>query len=99
MPPPPRPESRALSNVNYTTAIGHANGNEVNREVKRMLTTGLKESAIEACERVLQEDEHDFSPLILPSLGAGGGGDDEEDPVIMPPVDDIEEEFYMQVPE
>jgi len=97
MPPPPRPESRTLSAANYKTHIRHTNGNGADREAKRMLTTGLKESAIEACERVLQEDENDFS-LILPSLGASGGADD-EDPVIMTPVDGIEEEFYMQVPE
>jgi len=97
--PPSRPESRTLSAANYRTDTGHTNGNGADREAKRILTTGLKESAIEACERVLQEDENDFSPVILPSTGVCGGGGEEEDPVIMTPVDGIEEEFYMQVPE
>ncbi|CUS14554.1 unnamed protein product [Tuber aestivum] len=96
--PPPRPESRTLSAANYGPAIGHTRGKEGSREVKRRVqTTGPKETALEACERVLHEHEEDFSPVILPPLGTDGG--DCEDPVIMPPIDDIEEEFYMQVPE
>ncbi|RPA93992.1 hypothetical protein L873DRAFT_1815133 [Choiromyces venosus 120613-1] len=98
IPPPPRPEGRTLRATNSKSTIGYTNGKEVGRKMKRVLTAGPKETAIEACERVLQEDEDDFSPIILPSLVADEGGDC-EDPVIMPPVDDIEEEFYMQVPE
>ncbi|PWW75155.1 hypothetical protein C7212DRAFT_325082, partial [Tuber magnatum] len=74
-PPPPRPESRTLSAANHKTTRGHIHGKEVYAEVKRMLTAGPKETALEACERVLQEHEDDFSPVMLSSLGANWGGD------------------------
>jgi hypothetical protein len=97
MPPPPCPQTRTPNSANYRAAIGQTNGKRV-REVEGTPTTGLKETALEACQRVLQEDEDDFSSITLPSVGVDGSGD-YEDPVVMPPVDDIEEEFYMQVPE
>ncbi|KAG0637945.1 hypothetical protein HOY80DRAFT_970098 [Tuber brumale] len=97
MPPPLHPQTRTLNSTNYRTAIGQSNGKKV-REAEGTPMTGLKETALEACQRVLQENEEDFSPITLPSSGADGSGD-YEDPVVMPPADDIEEEFYIQVPE
>lgn len=91
-----RPENRVRSLVNSRSTIGYANGKGVGREVRKILSTAPKETAIEACERILREDEENFGPIILPPVTIDAGAEDEE--LVAPPVDD-DEEFYMQLPE
>jgi hypothetical protein len=58
-----------------------------------------RETAVEACERVLKEIEEDSEPIKISPLVIDLGVEDEEEPIVLPPIEDEEEEFFMSVPE